>query len=146
MEEGISLLGQIRRDFACKEIDIRTYSPLSLAYIGDAVFDLVIRSVVVERGNMPANALHRQTVRFVKAPAQARMIEFLLESLSEEERTVYRRGRNAKPYTTAKNADPADYYKATGYEALVGYLYLTDQTDRALELIRAGIDGVGLKI
>lgn len=146
MEEGLSLLELIRKDFCCKNIDIRTYSPLALAYIGDAVFDLIIRSVVVERGNMPANALHRQTVRFVKAPSQARMVEALLERLTSEEEAVYRRGRNAKPYTTAKNADPGDYYKATGYEALIGYLYLTDRMERALELVRAGIDGVGLSI
>ena len=81
MEESITILEAIKRDFACGEIDIRTYSPLTLAYIGDAVYDLVIRTIVVERGNTSANKLHHKTVAYVNARVQARMIEALMEEL-----------------------------------------------------------------
>ena len=146
MEESLTLLGQIKQAFDCKEQDVRAYSPLTLAYIGDAIYDLVIRSVVVERANRSANDLHKKTTRYVKAEAQAKMILALLEELSEEEEAVYKRGRNAKSYTTAKNASMSDYRKATGFEALMGYLYLTGQTDRLLYLVNRGIELIGLSI
>ena len=114
MEKSIDLIDYIKKSFALKEVDIRSYSPLTLAYIGDAVYDLIIRSVVVERGNEPANKLHHKTVTYVKAGTQAAMIEALLSDLSEEELAVYKRGRNAKSYTSAKNASIGDYRKATG--------------------------------
>lgn len=148
MEEslGISLLGQIKQVFGCKEQDVRAYSPLTLAYIGDAIYDLIIRSVVVERGNRAANDLHKRTTRYVKAEAQAKMIVALQEELTEEEEAVYKRGRNAKSYTSAKNASIGDYRKATGFEALMGFLYLTDQMDRMLYLVKRGIELAGLVI
>ncbi|MBQ2803139.1 MAG: ribonuclease III [Lachnospiraceae bacterium] len=146
MEESISLLGQIKETFSCKEQDVRAYSPLALAYIGDAIYDLVIRSVVVGRANRSANDLHKKATHYVKAQAQARMIEVLLEELTEEEEAVYKRGRNAKSYTVAKNASVSDYRKATGFEALMGFLYLTNQTDRMLYLIKKGIAMSGLTI
>lgn len=146
MEESISLLGQIREAFACKEKDVRSYSPLTLAYIGDVVYELIIRSVVVERANRSANELHGRTIQFVRAETQARMIAALLERLTDEEEAVYKRGRNAKSCTTAKNASIADYRKATGLEALIGYLYLTEQMDRALELVRLGIEAAGMTL
>ena len=130
MEESITLLTKIKEAFACEGQDVRAYSPLTLAYIGDGIYELVIRSVVVERANRSANDLHKKTTRYVKAPAQSAMIEALLPELTEEEEAVYRRGRNAKSYTTAKNASVADYRRATGFEALMGYLYLTGQIDR----------------
>lgn len=139
MEESISLLTIIKKSFDLKEVDIRTYSPLTLAYIGDAVYDLIFRTDVVLQGNTSANKLHNKTVQYVKAPAQARLIESIMEELSEEELAVYKRGRNAKPYTMAKNATMGEYKKATGLEALVGYLYLTNQMDRALQLIQKGL-------
>lgn len=139
MEESISLLNQIKQSFALKEVDIRTYSPLTLAYIGDCVFDLIIRTVVVERGNEPANKLHHKTVSYVKAQTQAAMVEALVSDLTDEELAVYKRGRNAKSYTSAKNASIADYRKATGLEALVGYLYLKNKMERILELIQLGL-------
>lgn len=146
MEESLSLLAQIKREFDCKEQDVRAYSPLTLAYIGDAIYDLIIRSVVVERANRSANDLHRRATRYVKAEAQAGMILALQEELTEEEVAVYKRGRNAKSYTMAKNASMADYRKATGFEALMGFLYLTDQMDRLLYLVKRGIELVGLTI
>ena len=144
MEESVTILEAIKRNFDCREIDIRTYSPLTLAYIGDAIYDLVIRTIVVERGNTSANNLHKKTVRYVNAGTQAQMIEALQDELSEEERTIYKRGRNAKSYTTAKNATVIDYRKATGFEALCGYLYLTGRQERMLALIRTAIERVGL--
>lgn len=142
MEESISLLTAIKETFDMKEVDIRTYSPLTLAYIGDAVYDLIIRTLVVGRGNTSANKLHRQTIQYVKAPAQAALIEALQEDLTSEELAVYKRGRNAKPYTMAKNATVGEYKHATGLEALIGYLYLTGQMARALELIATGLHKV----
>lgn len=146
MEESISLLRLIKQSFDLKEVDIRTYSPLTLAYIGDSIYDLIIRTVVVERGNGPANKLHRKTVTFVKAETQSEMIELLLPELTEEELAVYKRGRNAKAYTSAKNASIGDYRKATGLEALMGYLYLTDRTERIIELIQNGLQKLSMKL
>ena len=146
MEESISLLDLIKQSFELKEVDIRAYSPLTLAYIGDCVYDLVIRTVVVERGNEPANKLHKKTVAYVKAQTQASMIEALLPYLTEEEEAVYKRGRNAKSYTSAKNASIGDYRKATGMEALVGYLYLTGQEARIMELIKTGLKELSMTL
>lgn len=146
MEEGLTILEAIKRDFACGEVDIRTYSPLALAYIGDAVYDLVIRTVVVERGNTSPNKLHKKAVAYVNARIQARMVEALLDELTEEEQTIYKRGRNAKSYTTAKNATVIEYRKATGFEALCGYLYLVGKQERMLSLIRRAIELVEMEI
>lgn len=145
MEESLKLAEEIRVLFGCKAIDIRTYSPLTLAYIGDAIYDLIIRTVVVERGNRSANALHKTTVKYVNAGTQSAMMEALLPVLTEEEVAVYHRGRNAKSYTTAKNASVADYRKATGMEALLGYLYLKGQTARCMELVKQGIAAIHME-
>lgn len=146
MEKSVSLLRQIEEAFACREADIRTYSPLTLAYIGDCIYDAIIRTVVVERGNRSANQLHKTVVRYVNAGTQARMIEALQEFLTEEEQRVYLRGRNAKSSSTAKNASVTDYRKATGMEALLGYLYLKDEMGRAIELVKRGIGCLGMGI
>ena len=146
MEESITILEAIKQKFDCKETDIRTYSPLTLAYIGDAVYDLVVRSIVVERGNKSANTLHKRTVKYVNARIQAKMIDALESELTEEETAVYHRGRNAKSYTTAKNASIIEYRKATGLEALYGYLYLNGQQERMLYLIREAIARIGMDI
>jgi len=142
MEESLDFLQQIKDSFGLKEVDIRTYSPLTLAYIGDAVYDLIFRTMVVGKGNTSANKLHNKTVQYVKAPAQAQLIESILNRLTEEESSVYKRGRNAKPYTMAKNATMAEYKKATGWEALVGYLYLQGRMERILELIQIGLHNI----
>lgn len=146
MEEGVTILQAIKQEFACKEIDIRTYSPLTLAYIGDAIYDLVIRTIVVERGNTSPNKLHKKTVKYVSAVVQAQLIDGLYEELTKEEQEIYRRGRNAKSYTTAKNASVMEYRKATGLEALCGYLYLQGRQERLLELIKKAITGLGMEI
>lgn len=146
MEESISLLKRIKKSFGIEEVDIKAYSPLTLAYIGDGVFDLVIRTVVVERGNRPANKLHHKTISLVKAQTQSAMAEVLLPDLRTEELAVYKRGRNAKPYTSAKNASISDYRKATGLEAVMGYLYLTDGEARMVELIYLGLERLNMML
>ena len=145
MTEDNTLLSQIKQIFSCGEKDANAYSPLALAYIGDDVFNLIIRTVVVERANRPAHELHIETVKYVKAQAQAKMIEALLEKegfLTDEEVDIYKRGRNAKSYTSAKNASIHDYRKATGFEALVGYLYLSGRQERLIEIVKAAVDVV----
>ncbi len=137
MEKDIN--SYIREYFDVKEVDVRTYSPLAFAYIGDGVFDLVIRTIVVGRGNTQTNKLHHKTSHIVKAHTQAEMIEKLKPFLTEEEQNIYRRGKSAKSPTTAKNATLADYRKATGFEALLGYLYLTDKFERILFLVKEGL-------
>lgn len=142
-EEADSILQHIRENFPGKRQDPKAYSPLALAYMGDALYDLIIRTVVVERGNRPVRDLHRIAVRYVSAEAQAKIVSALQDRFTEEEEAVYRRGRNSKPHTKAKNASMEDYLKATGFEAVLGYLYLTDNTDRALEMVRDGLAAVG---
>lgn len=146
MEAGLSLLGQIKKEFQCKEVDVRAYSPLALAYIGDAVYEVVIRTIIVERANRAANELHKKAVKFVQAGTQAAMIVALQDILTEEELAVFKRGRNAKSNTSAKNASITDYRKATGFEALIGFLYLMDDMDRVLFLVKEGIARAGLTI
>lgn len=132
-------LNKLKELFQLEDRDLRTYSPLTLAYIGDGVFELVIRTVLVKKGNCPVNHLHKQASSLVKASAQSAMMEVLEPLLTEEEHSVYRRGRNAHSPTMAKHATMADYRRATGFEALMGYLYLKEDYTRMLELIRAGI-------
>lgn len=111
-------------------------SPLSLAYIGDSVYELYVRTrVIEEHPNMPAHKLHLKTVKYVKAHAQSNSVTAMLGMLTEEETAVYKRGRNAKSNTTPKNADMADYRRATGFETLIGYIYLAENRDRLNELM-----------
>ena len=128
---------EIREQFQLGDRDVRFTSALSLAFLGDAVFELVIRTVLVERGGKPGD-LSREKGKIVNAGSQARMAEALMARglLTEEEETIYRRGRNANPHTLAKSASTGDYHKATGLESLMGYLYLTGRTERLVELIR----------
>lgn len=132
-------LKKFKELFELENTDIRTYSPLTLAYIGDAIYELVIRTILVEKGNTQVNKLHQRASKLVKASAQSAMIEKLKPHLTDEEMGVFKRGRNAKSFTMAKNASMSDYRRATGFEALMGYLYLTEQWDRMLELIKIGI-------
>lgn len=136
METGLEDLKEL---FQLENRDIRSYSPLTLAYIGDGVYELVIRTVLVKKGNCPVNQLHRRASSLVKASAQSAMMEILEPMLTQEELSVYRRGRNAHSPTMAKHATMADYRRATGFEALIGYLYLKEDFSRIVELVRAGI-------
>ncbi len=122
-------------------MDLRTYSPLTLAFLGDGVYGLYIRSTLVKRGNTHARRLHQETARIVSARAQAALFDELMEGdiLSDEEKDIMRRGSNAHVTHQAKNASSQDYHKATGLEALFGYLYLLERTDRISELAELGI-------
>jgi len=133
----------IKEKFQLPEVDINSYSPLTLAYIGDAAYELVIRTYLVDRGNGRPNSLHKRASAMVKAETQAAMAQQLIPSLTSEEKEIYRRGRNAKSGTMAKNATMADYRKATGFEALMGYLHLTGQQKRMVDLIHEGLIGQG---
>ena len=114
-----------------------------LAYIGDAVYELVIRTILVDQGNRQANTLHKKASTYVKASAQAAMAEAFLPELTEEELSYFKRGRNAKTVSMAKHATMHDYRHATGFEALMGYLYLTDQMKRMIDLIKIGMERTG---
>lgn len=124
-------------------IDVCSYSPLALAYMGDAVYEVLVRTRVMNRGSMQVNKMHKKSASLVKAEAQARMIQALQEELTEEETAVYKRGRNAHSASSAKNASIRDYRMATGFEALVGYLYLTGQYERLLKLVHDGLERIG---
>lgn len=128
--------------FQMREVDVREYSPLALAYVGDAVFDLVIKSLILNRGNKPVQKLHQETSAIVRASAQSRMMRVIQEKVTEEEHQVYKRGRNSKTVSPAKNQSVTDYRRATGFEALIGYLYLKREYQRMLELIKLGLDGL----
>lgn len=141
MEKGVIFMMEYLRDaFGMEDVDLRTYSPLTLAYIGDAIYDLIIRTLIVKQGNSRPEKMHKRASALVKASAQAEMIERLLPMLTEEEHAIYKRGRNAKSYTMAKNATMLDYRKATGFEALMGYLYLKEDMNRLIDLVKAGLD------
>lgn len=118
----------------------REYSPLALAFIGDAVYELFVRARVLAEANASANALHRKAVAYVKAHAQAAAAKELMESLSEDEMAVFKRGRNAKSSTVPKNANVTDYRYATALEALFGYLFLSGETGRLNELMAMAYD------
>ena len=125
-------LMQLKELFHLEDQDLRSYSPLTLAYIGDGVYELVIRTILVKKGNCPVNRLHKKASSLVKAGAQSAIMEVIEEKLTSEELSVYRRGRNA-------HSTMADYRRATGFEALMGYLYLKEDYTRMLTLIRMGI-------
>ena len=117
------------------------YSPLVLAYIGDSVYELFVRTKVIEEHpDMPAYKLHKLTVGYVKAHAQSNSVCAIENILTEDELAAYKRGRNAKSATVPKNADLTEYRRATGFEALMGYLYLTDQMNRMIDLIKIGLE------
>ena len=136
-----NLAAYARRLLEIPAFDLRSYSPLTLAFLGDAVYELVIRTMVVTRANTSPNQLNRQSSALVKAAAQAQMMHAIAGQLREAEQAIYKRGRNAHSATKAKNATVADYRTATGFEALVGYLYLKGDLRRVVELVRAGLDG-----
>lgn len=143
MEKSIiSLEDSLDSIFGLSSKDWKLYSPLTLAYLGDAVYEMVIRTICVKRTNMQTQKLHRKVTGYVSAKAQAKMMDALIGELTEEEESIYRRGRNSKPYTKAKNASMEEYLKATGFEALVGYLYLQKEYERMNALIAHGIEAL----
>ncbi len=146
MEKGVMLPEGIRESFGCKEQDIRSFSPLTLAYIGDCVYELIVRTVVVERGNRQPQKLQKESSEFSRAGTQCRIYEVLLSEVTEEEADILRRGKNAHFHTKARNATPGEYRKATALEALIGYLYLTGRMERVLELLKVGFCKCGMDL
>ena len=130
-----TLLEQMRQEIGERALDIRQVSPLALAYVGDTVFDLSVRTQLVLTKEEAPKLMHTDAVYFVKASAQAQMAKYLLDSLNEKETAVLKRGRNQKSLSVPKNALLLDYKWATGFEALLGYLYVTGQSERLYELM-----------
>lgn len=121
--------------------ELITMSPLVLAYLGDTVYESYIREYLITKNiNKKVNDLHKSAIKYVKAKSQAIIIHNIEEELTEEEHRIYKRGRNQKSHTSAKNADIIDYKCATGFEALIGYLYLSKQTKRLDYIINKGIE------
>ena len=142
---GFEFDSYMRQVFQMEEVDINTYSPLTLAYIGDCVFDLIIKNLAISHGNKQVNKLHKETSSLVQASAQSLMMRKIQEHLTEEETGVYKRGRNAKSVSPAKNQSITDYRRATGFEALLGYLYLKKEWKRMLDLVKIGLDSLNIE-
>lgn len=130
----------IKETMQLKEISITDYSPLTLAYIGDGIYEMIIRTILVDEANRQVHKIHKSASNLVKAGVQAQMIHLIMDRLTEEEQVIYKRGRNAKAVTRAKNASMSEYRTATGFEALMGWLYLTEQSERMMELIQYGLE------
>ena len=146
MEESVTsvdFLTYYKQCMNLEPVDANMYSPLVLAYIGDAVYELMIRSRVVNYGSMQVNKMHKRSAGLVKAGTQAALIRAIEDLLTEEEHAVYKRGRNAKSVTTAKNASVIDYRTATGLEALAGRLFLKERYDRLVYLVSQGLIRLG---
>lgn len=142
---GFELDSYMREVFQMEEVDVQTYSPLALAYIGDCVYDLIIKNIMISKGNKQVNKLHKDTSAFVQASTQSLMMRTMQEHLTEEEHAVYKRGRNAKSVSPAKNQTITDYRRATGFEALLGYLYLKKEWKRMVDLVKIGMDSLERK-
>jgi len=143
IEKGQDFISAMKSGLGLKEVNILTYSPLTLAYIGDDAYDLVIRTFLINQGNMQVNKINKRANSIVKAETQSKMVRVIEPILSDEERAVYKRGRNAKSASTAKNASVNDYRRATGFEALIGYLYLLGRYERMIELIKISLVDIG---
>lgn len=125
-----------------KDIKVDTLSPLTLAFTGDAVFSLFVREMLVCEANRPVGQLHKLSVNWVKAEAQSKGMRAILPLLTEKETEVFKRGRNAHTSHTPKNQSGCDYHYATGFEALVGYLYLKDEAERLNLLLNEVIKAI----
>ncbi|MCR5267331.1 MAG: ribonuclease III [Lachnospiraceae bacterium] len=136
------MLNTINETFDLHKVDLRTYSPLALAFIGDSVFATVVKAVIIEKGNCSGNKLHHYSAHVVRAESQALMYDLWKETVTEEEAVILQRGHNAKSVNTAKNATVQDYRKATAVETLTGYLFLEGREERLCELIRLGMEAV----
>ena len=136
----------IKETFHTADINPDQYSPLTLAYMGDCAYEIVIRTLLVTKANTHVDRLNKKASMLAKAVTQSQIITAIQEQLTEEEVAIYKRGRNAKSYTSAKNASITDYRKATGFEALLGWLYLKGNFERMTEIIRIGFEAIGADI
>ena len=117
------------------EEEVNMMSPLTWAYVGDCVYELYIRTKLDNKTNLKPHKLHIESIKYVKAQAQAEFLERIFESLTEEEKDIVRRGRNAENHQLPKNCNLQDYMYATAFEALIGYLYLTKKENRLKEIL-----------
>lgn len=134
MKEFLDYISSI----ANKSIDadqVRMMHPLVLAYVGDTVYDLFVRTYLIHISDVPVHQLHLKSTAFVNAGSQSETLGRIEDMLTEEEKNIVRRGRNAKPGTIPKNADVAEYRRATGFESLLGYLFLTGQAERLCQIM-----------
>ena len=138
--ESTDFLQRLNEEFNVISHDYHQYSPLTLAFIGDGVYDLLVRTLLVEQANAPVKSLHKHASQIVCAKAQAALAQAISDELTPEEHAIFKRGRNAKPSSTAKNAARMDYLNATGLETLFGFLYLSNRMDRAIHLLKLGFD------
>lgn len=132
----MELFVEINRDIQ----EVKLLPPLTWAYVGDCVYELYIRTKLVNETHMKPHALHIESIKYVKAGAQSEILKRIYDNLSDEEKDVVRRGRNAENHHLPKNANVQEYMYATAYEALLGYLYLTKQTDRLREILKISVD------
>lgn len=123
-----------------KKQDINLISPLVWAYVGDAVYELYIRSYLVNTTKLNPHKLHIESIKYVKAGAQSKILENIMPNLTEEEKDIVRRGRNVQNHHLPKNANVTEYMYSTAFEALIGYLYLTKQKDRLYDILKMCID------
>ena len=122
------------------EIEVNMMSPLTWAYVGDAVYELYIRTHLVNKTNLKPHKLHIEAIKYVKAQSQAQALKKIEVNLTEKEKEIVRRGRNAENHHLPKNANVQEYMYATAYEALLGYLYLTKQDERLKEVLEKCIE------
>lgn len=134
------IIDNIRNDFDIKPMEVMNLQPLVLAYIGDAVYETYIRTMLVVNKKTNVNMLHKMSVKYVKAKSQSDIIHRIVDNLTPEEQDVVRRGRNAKSATVPKHAEITDYRYSTGFEALIGYLYLMNDKDRLMEILRLAVE------
>ena len=120
--------------------ELKLISPLTWAYIGDAVYELYVRDYLIKNTNLKPHRLHIETIKYVKASAQDNILKRIEEYLTEEEKDIVKRGRNTKTHSAPKNADLTDYMYATAFEALIGYLYVTGQNKRLEEILKLCIN------
>ena len=139
MDQGLNYL---KDAFGLEDADPDRCSPLMLAYVGDAVYELVIRTVLLGDGSTTAKKINKRAVGYVSAKSQAAAARIIAPHLTGKEADVLRRGRNANPSSTAKNATVAEYRMATGFETLIGYLYLSGQWQRLVDIIKTACSGI----
>lgn len=144
VENSIGILRMISDSFDLPERNAAQLPGLTLAYVGDCIFELVIRTLLVGRGLTHVNDLHREASHIVNASSQSDMLHKIEDKLTDTEMAVFKRGRNVKTSSPSKNASIRDYRIATGFEALMGYLYMNEEYERIIELIRLGLSEMEL--
>jgi len=136
----LDMAARIAGTFGLGKPDVRTVPALALAYLGDCIYELTVRTMLVEQGMSHVDGLNKKASEYAKAPTQSRLLRLIEDELSDDEMAAFKRGRNAKSGSVAKSGTVAEYRVATGFEALMGFLYLQGKNDRVLELIRLAFE------